>query len=117
MTNRKTTANSRLPQWGLTWLNQVQCIYQHLCLVDSEVLRNPPLRQAAKRYKQAEKKDTDTMTMKFLLHKDKEENGKPSPQKQECGCPSLQPSLRSHTHAFLADPPADCEGFAILIDN
>src|SRR5690606_36485766 len=45
----KTTANSRLPQWGLTWLNQVQCFYQHLCLVVSYVLRNPPLRQAAKR--------------------------------------------------------------------
>lgn len=40
------------------------------------------------------------MTMKFLLHKDKEENGQPTAQKQECGCPSLQPSLRSHTHAF-----------------
>jgi hypothetical protein len=52
---RKPTANSRLPQWGLTWLNQVQCFYQHLCLVDSEVLRNPPLRQAAKRYRQAKK--------------------------------------------------------------
>ena len=50
--NRKTTGNSRLPQWGLTWLSQVQCFYQHLCLVDSEVLRNPPLRQAAKRYLQ-----------------------------------------------------------------
>lgn len=47
---RSTRHNSRLPQWGLTWLNQVQCFYQHLCLVDSEVLRNPPLRQAAKRY-------------------------------------------------------------------
>jgi hypothetical protein len=47
---RKTPYNSRLPQWGLTRLNQVQCFYQHLCLVDSEVLRNPPLRQAAKRY-------------------------------------------------------------------
>jgi len=47
--------NSRLPQWGLTWLNQVQCFYQHLCLVDSEVLRNPPLRQAAKRYRQLQK--------------------------------------------------------------
>jgi len=53
------------------------------------------------RYKQAEKKDNDTMTMKFLLHKDKEENGQPTAQKQECGCPSLQPSLRSHTHAFF----------------
>jgi len=53
MTDRKTTgANSRLPQWGLTWLIQVQCFYQYLCLVDSEVLRNPPLRQAAKRYGQ-----------------------------------------------------------------
>jgi hypothetical protein len=35
------THNSRLPQWGLTWLNQVQCFYQYLCLVDSEVLLNP----------------------------------------------------------------------------
>src|SRR5690606_41210991 len=46
---RKTAYNSRLPQWGLTWLNQMQCLHQHLCLVDIEVLRNPPLRQAAKR--------------------------------------------------------------------
>lgn len=44
-----TTANSRLPQWGATWLNQVLCFYQSLCLVDSFVLRNPPLRQAANR--------------------------------------------------------------------
>lgn len=49
MTRRTPVHNSRLPQWGLMWLNQVQCFYQHLCLVDSEVLRNPPLRQAAKR--------------------------------------------------------------------
>lgn len=41
--------NSCLPQWGLTWLNQAQCFNQHLCLVDSEVLQNPQLRQAAKR--------------------------------------------------------------------
>jgi hypothetical protein len=47
--------------------------------------------------------------MKFLLHKDKEENGKASPQKQECGCPSLQPSLRSHTHAFFANAPRDTD--------
>jgi len=46
--------------------------------------------------------------MKFLLLKDRKENKEnASAQKQECGCPSLQPSLRSHTHAFLADPPAD----------
>ncbi len=53
------------------------------------------------------------MTMKFLLHKDKEKE-KPSSQKQECSCPSLQPSLRSHTHAFLADPPFDDN---LLINN
>ncbi len=43
------------------------------------------------------------MKKKFLLHKnkDKVENGMPTAQKQECGCPSLQPSLRSHTHAFF----------------
>jgi len=43
--------------------------------------------------------------MKFLLHKDKK--GKANPQKQECGCPSLQPYLRSHTHAFFANAPRD----------
>ena len=51
-TDRTPAANSRLPQWGLTWLIQVQCSYQSLCLVDNEVLRNPPLRQAAKRWQQ-----------------------------------------------------------------
>ncbi len=55
------------------------------------------------------------MTMKFLLHKDKEENMEnATAQKQECGCPSLQPSLRSHTHAFFADPPVDNK---LLINN
>jgi hypothetical protein len=39
--------------------------------------------------------------MKFLLHKDKEEKGMPTAQKQECGCPYRQPTLRSHTHAFF----------------
>ena len=67
------------------------------------MLRNRQHKHTAVRYKQAEKKDNDTMTMRFLLHKDKEEKGKSSPQKHECGCPSLQPSLRSHTHAFFAD--------------
>ena len=68
------------------------------------MLKNPAHRKSAKRYKQAEKKDNDTMSMKFLLHKVKEENMEnATSQKQECVCPSLQLSLRSHTHAFLAD--------------
>lgn len=37
------------------------------------------------------------MNIKFLLHKEK---GKPSLQKQECGCPSVQSSFHNHTHAF-----------------
>ena len=65
---KNTTANSRLPQWGLTWLNQVQCFYQHLYLVDSEVLRNPPLRQAANRYGQVRitRQRTLTNILQFL---------------------------------------------------
>jgi len=42
----------------------------------------------ANRYKQAEKKDNDTMKMKFLLHKDKE-NGNP---------PHIQAHLAAQTH-------------------
>ena len=64
------TANSRLPQWGLTWLNQVQCFYQSLCLVDSEVLLNPPLRQAAKRWAQyypQNQREKSTKMTKFAL--------------------------------------------------
>jgi hypothetical protein len=36
-------------QVAMKWLNQVQCIYQSLCLADSESLRNRHLRVAAKR--------------------------------------------------------------------
>jgi len=85
--------------------------------LDRKVARNPLLHIASAVTSKPKKKDNDTMTMKFLLYKDKEEKGNATAQKQECGYPSLQPSLRSHTHAFLADPPADCESYAILTDN
>jgi len=65
------------------------------------VLRNARQFLASAVGNKPKKKDNLRMKGEFLLHKDKEENGKPSPQKQECGCPSLKPSLRSHTHAFL----------------
>ncbi len=71
--------------------------------------------------------------MKFLLHKDKIEKGKTSPQKQECGCPSLQLplwrdrlSLRSHTQlvpdffpgCFFSRPACVvCKEFSILTEN
>jgi len=67
---RNTAYNNRLPQWGLTWSIQVQCFYQHLCLVDSEVLRNPPLRQAAKRYAQYYKDSKEKLSINpQLLYK------------------------------------------------
>lgn len=40
-----------------------------------------------------------------LQLKDKKKKETAHAQKQGCGCLSLQPSLRSHTHAFLTDPP------------
>jgi hypothetical protein len=49
---RKTPYNSTYPKVAVQWLNQALCFYQSLCLVENEVLRNPPLRQAAKRYSQ-----------------------------------------------------------------
>jgi hypothetical protein len=53
MKTEKTTAyNSTYPKVVVQWLNQALCFYQSLCLVDSEVFRNPRLRQAAKRYEQ-----------------------------------------------------------------
>jgi hypothetical protein len=51
-TERNTAGNSGLPQWGLT------CFYDSLVQNRSAVLRlnfsakNPPLRQAEKRYQQ-----------------------------------------------------------------
>jgi hypothetical protein len=52
--NERTTSagNSRLPQLAVTCKIEAECTYQTLVLVDSEVLRNRQLRQAAKRYGQ-----------------------------------------------------------------
>ena len=69
--NGSTRHNRRLAQWRVTWLIEHSTSHQLLWCIDSFVLRNPPLRQAPNRYKQAKKKDTDSITMKFLLHKNK----------------------------------------------
>lgn len=47
------TANRRLAQWRVTWLIEHPTSHQLLWFIDSFVLRNPPLRQAPKRYQQA----------------------------------------------------------------
>lgn len=49
---RKPAANSRLSQRGLTWLIEDLYFYQTFVQADSEVLLNPPLRQAANRWLQ-----------------------------------------------------------------
>jgi len=46
----------------------------------------------------------ETVPMKICCIEIEKENA--TAQKQECGCPSLQPSLRNHTHAFFASAPA-----------
>jgi hypothetical protein len=42
--------NRRLAQWRVKWLNEHSTSHQLLWCIDSSVLRNPPLRQAPKRY-------------------------------------------------------------------
>ncbi len=55
MMKRKTTANRRLAQWRVTWLIEHSTSHQLLWCINSFVLRNPPLRQAPKRWQQLEK--------------------------------------------------------------
>jgi hypothetical protein len=49
MTERKAAANSTYKKLAVQWLNEALCFVSSLVLVDSFVLRNPPLRQAQKR--------------------------------------------------------------------
>jgi len=42
----------RLAQWRVSWLIEHSTSHQLLWCIDSFVLRNPPLRQAPKRYPQ-----------------------------------------------------------------
>ncbi len=55
---RKAATNRRLAQWRVTWLIEYSTSHQLLWCIDSLVLRNPPLRQAPKRYQQAYLTDT-----------------------------------------------------------
>lgn len=52
-TDRRAACNRRLAQWRVTWLIEHSTAHQLLWCIDSFVLRNPPLRQAPKRYVQA----------------------------------------------------------------
>ena len=46
-----TGGNRRLAQWRVKWLIEHSTSHQLLWCIDSFVLRNPPLRQAPKRYR------------------------------------------------------------------
>jgi hypothetical protein len=48
--SRMPATNRRLAQWRVTWLIEHSTTHQLLWYIDSLVLRNPPLRQARKRY-------------------------------------------------------------------
>lgn len=50
--DRRPAHNRRLAQWRVTWLIEHSTSHQHLWCIDSLALRNPPLRQAPKRYLQ-----------------------------------------------------------------
>ncbi|TBX66658.1 hypothetical protein EZL74_10775 [Flavobacterium silvisoli] len=50
--DKKTTANSVLPQLAVKCNIEAECYYQTFVLGDSEVLRNRQLRQHANRYTQ-----------------------------------------------------------------
>jgi hypothetical protein len=47
---RTPAGNRRLAQWRVKWLIEHSTSHQLLWCIDSFVLRNPPLRQAPKRY-------------------------------------------------------------------
>lgn len=49
-TERKAAYNRRLAQWRVTWLIEHSASHQLLWCIDSFLHRNPPLRQAPKRY-------------------------------------------------------------------
>lgn len=69
--------------------------------------RNPEMNlREAKCYKQAEKKDNDTITMKFLLHKDNEEKRKMPPLKSKsvAALPCNRPFAATHM-LFLPTRP------------
>jgi len=48
--SKKTPHNRRLAQWRVKWLIEHSTSHQLLWCIDSFLLRNPPLRQAPKRY-------------------------------------------------------------------
>jgi len=62
--NRKPATNRRLAQWRVEWLIEHSTSHQLLWCNDCFELRNPPLRQAPKRYGQVLKKNISNLNIK-----------------------------------------------------
>jgi len=93
-------ANSTYPKVAVQLLNQALCFYQSLCLVDSEVLRNPPPRQAANRSLQAEKPPHGQAHLVFAdtpSNAKKTKRACPSPHTRDC----TSKTVRLHIFAPL----------------
>ena len=71
-TDRTPAPNSGLAKWRVTFFYDAFVVKKTVVLVMNFSAKNPPLRQAANRYKQAEKKRQRQDEKEFLLHKDKE---------------------------------------------
>lgn len=59
--NRKAAHNRRLAQWRVKWLIEHSTLHQLFWCIDSEVLRNPPLRQVPKRYGLLQEKEDGSL--------------------------------------------------------
>jgi hypothetical protein len=65
---RITGGNRRFAQWRVTRLIEHSTSHQLLWCIASFVLRNPPLRQAPKRYSQAKKTNLPTDSLEKFVY-------------------------------------------------
>ena len=63
---RTAAHNRRLAQWRVTWLIEHSTSHQLLWCIDSFALRNPPLRQAPKRWQKLKKTITINVNKKHF---------------------------------------------------
>lgn len=74
--NRSTGHNRRLAQWRVKWLIEHSTSHQLLWCIESFVLRNPPLRQAPKRYASLKKNPIKFSIIRINYYFDKKSQDK-----------------------------------------
>ena len=102
------TGNRRLAQWRVKWLIEHSTSHQLLWVIDSFVLRNPPLRQAPNRCAQVYK-DNDTADNLLLKDRKRKNEIMNSQRTKQHICKPHKPTHdRSlQKSCFLADAPTD----------